>query len=172
MRRLGTRAWGEFKRIAAIFAYLWIVFGILVLHESVVLSQHGMSYRFYGFAFINAWILAKVMLVAESLDVRPHWDGKPLIVPIALRSIGFALLLVCAYAIEETGIGLWKGKSFAESLPAIGGGGLRGFTIVAVIMAVALVPYFTFRELGRVLGRERLRNLLLRGAGGTPLGVP
>ena len=33
----------------------------------------------------------------------------------------------------------------------------------SVIMAVALIPYFAFRELGRVIGRERLRTLLFRG---------
>ena len=32
-------------------------------------------------------------------------------------------------------------------------------------MAVALIPYFAFRELGRVLGRDRLRRLLLSGEG-------
>ncbi|MGT2479439.1 hypothetical protein ACU4GR_12470 [Methylobacterium oryzae CBMB20] len=31
-----------------------------------------------------------------------------------------------------------------------------------LIMAVALLPYFAFRELGRVLGPERLQALLFR----------
>jgi hypothetical protein len=41
------------------------------------------------------------------------------------------------------------------------GGGVHGYLAISVIMAVALVPYFTVRELGRVLGRERLRALIL-----------
>ncbi|ACL59730.1 hypothetical protein Mnod_4870 [Methylobacterium nodulans ORS 2060] len=47
------------------------------LHESLVLSRHGINYDCYGFAFINSWILAKVMLIAESLDTHPHWRGRP-----------------------------------------------------------------------------------------------
>ncbi|MFE1598776.1 hypothetical protein [Methylobacterium sp. ID0610] len=165
LRRLGRRLGEEIRRMAAIYAYLWVVFGVLVLHESTVLSRHGIDVRFYGFAFINAWILAKVMLVAESLDVRPRWEGRPLILPIAVRASGFAVLLVCAYTVEEVLLGLWKGHSLAGSLPAIGGGGVRGPVVITLIMAIALVPYFTYRELGRVLGRERLRALMVSGTG-------
>jgi hypothetical protein len=163
MQRVGLRLFEEAKRILGIFLYLWVVFALLILHEHVVLSRHGMGHGFYGLAFINAWILAKIMLVAESLDVRPHFQGRPLVYPILARSCAFAALLVGAYAVEETALGLWRGKSVAGSLPAIGGGGIRGLASASVIMAVALIPYFAFRELGQVLGRERLRTLLFRG---------
>jgi hypothetical protein len=163
-RRLGGRLREEAVRIGAIFAYLLVVFGTLVLHETVVLSRHGMGYQFYGFAFVNSWILAKVMLVAEGVEARRPARRRPIIRIIA-RACGFAALLVCAYAVEETIIGLWKGRSLAGSLPVIGGGGVRGLAATAAIMAVALVPYFTWRELGRLLGRDRLRALVLSGAG-------
>jgi hypothetical protein len=86
MRRVGRWMLAEAKRIAGIFLYLWVVFALLILHEHVVLSRHGMGHGFYGLAFINAWILAKIMLVAESLDVRPHFQGRPLeLHPISLK---------------------------------------------------------------------------------------
>ncbi|MBP1179256.1 hypothetical protein [Methylobacterium sp. PvR107] len=155
----------EAKRILGIFGYLWVVFGLLILHEHIVLSRHGIGYGFYGLAFINAWILAKIMLVGESLDVLPIFRGRPLAYPILARSCVFAALLVCAYALEEVALGLWHGKTLAGSVPTIGGGGVRGFASVVLIMAVALIPYVAFRELGRVLGRERLRTLLFCGEG-------
>jgi hypothetical protein len=72
------------------------------------------------------------------------------------------VLLVCAYALEEIALGFWRGGTLADSMPAIGGGGIRGLGSVILIMAVALIPYFAFREVGRVLGRERLQTLLFR----------
>ncbi|ARO53939.1 hypothetical protein B2G69_07100 [Methylorubrum zatmanii] len=162
MQRIRRWLLTEVKRILGIFAYLWVVFGLLILHEHIVLSRHSMGYGFYGLAFINAWILAKVMLVGESLDILPIFRGRPLIFPILVRSLVFAALLVCAYAIEEMALGLWHGKTLAGSVPAIGGGGARGVASVGLIMAVALIPYFAFRELGRVLGRERLRTILFQ----------
>lgn len=179
--RFGRRLREEAVRIGAIFAYLMVVFGTLVLHETVVLSRHGMGYQFYGFAFVNSWILAKVMLVAEGLEARrqamrgratPGSARRP-IVRIVARACGFAVLLVCAYAVEETLIGLWKGRSLAGSLPVIGGGGIRGLAATAAIMAIALVPYFTWREIGRLIGRDRLRTLVLSGTGSPrPDGLP
>jgi hypothetical protein len=163
MRWIGHRIVKEAKRMLGIFAYLWVVFGVLILHERIILSRHGLSYSFYGLAFINAWILAKIMLVAESMDIRPRFQGRPLVFPILSRSCAFAALLVAGYAVEEIALGLWRGETFAHSLPAIGGGGVSGLASASIIMAVALIPYFTFREFGRVLGRERLRILLFRG---------
>ncbi|KAB1072363.1 hypothetical protein F6X51_16735 [Methylobacterium planeticum] len=162
MRRIGRWILEEGKRVLGIFAYLWVVFGILILHEHIVLSRHGMSHGFYGLAFLNAWILAKIMLVAERLDVRPHFQGRPLIYAILARSFAFAVLLVCAYALEEMVLGFWRGKTLADSVPFVDAGGILGPVAVVSIMAVALIPYFTFRELGRVLGRRRLRTLLFR----------
>ena len=90
MRRIRRWILEEAKRILGIFAYLWVVFGLFILHEHIVLSRHGMGYGFYGLAFINAWILAKIMLVAESLDVLPYFRGRPLVYPILARSCAFA----------------------------------------------------------------------------------
>jgi hypothetical protein len=153
----------EARRILGIFLYLWVIFSLLILHEQMVLSRHGLSYGFYSLAFINAWVLAKIMLVAENLDGRPDLSGRPLLYPILVRSCVFAAILVGAYAVEEMLIGLWRGKSLVGSVPAIGGGGIHGAVSACIIMAVALIPYFAFREFGRVIGRERLHALLFRG---------
>jgi hypothetical protein len=40
---------------------------VFALHESVVSAKDHIDYHFYGFAFVNALILGKVMLVAEDL---------------------------------------------------------------------------------------------------------
>ena len=159
----------EIKHILGIFSYLWIIFGILILHEHAVLSRQGIAYQFYGLAFLNAWILAKVMLIAEHLDARPHLQGRPLIYPIVARSCVFAAVLVSAYGLEEMAIGLYRGQAWRASVPAIGGGGVFGVAAVTLIITVALLPYFAFRELGRVLGPDRLRTLLLRDGTGLDL---
>jgi hypothetical protein len=66
-RDLKRIAIDEAKSFFWIFCYLFVVFGLFVLHEWVVLSQQHVNYRFYGFALFNALILAKIILVAEGL---------------------------------------------------------------------------------------------------------
>jgi hypothetical protein len=55
-------------------------------------------------------------------------------------------------------------------MPVVGGGGIFGVGSVVLILTVALLPYFAFRELARVLGPERLHALLFRD--GSRLEVP
>jgi hypothetical protein len=59
-----------------------------------------------------------------------------------------------------------RGRTVAASMPTIGGGGLAGLASVAVILFVAMIPFFAFRNLSLVLGADRLKSLLF-GASGT-----
>ena len=47
------------------FLYLWVLFGLFVLNERIILGQRGISLPLQGFAVLNALILAKVMLIAD-----------------------------------------------------------------------------------------------------------
>ena len=46
------------------------------------------------------------------------------------------------------------------SIPSIGGGTPSGVFFVGVILAVALIPFFAFREVGRVIGERELHSLM------------
>jgi len=53
-----------------------------------------------------------------------------------------------------------RGEALRASLPSIVGGTPQGILIALVIVSCALVPYFTFKELGKVLGEDVLHVLL------------
>jgi hypothetical protein len=152
----------EFKQFLAIFLYLWLLFALFAYHDSIVLAQHNIDYKPYGFAFINAFVLAKVMLVAEKLNLGRKLRHRPLVFPILYKSVIFAAILISFEFIEKTVIGLIKGKPLADSVPDIGGGTFFGLMIVAVIVSVALIPFFAYREVGRIIGRDELRAILLK----------
>ena len=60
---LKQRVFDEIIKFLAIAFYLWVMFGVFALHESVVSAKDHINYHFYGFAVINSLILGKVMLV-------------------------------------------------------------------------------------------------------------
>ena len=150
----------EMKKFLGMAVYLWVMFGLMALHASVVLAERQMSYRFYGFAIINSLILAKVMLIAEDLHLGENSKGRPLVYPIVYEAILFAILFICFDLVEEVLVGLVRGKTFAESIPKIGGGSPKGIFFVAIILSVGLIPFFAFREIGRVIGKRELRSLI------------
>ena len=158
--RLGRWALHEMTRFVVLFLYLWILFGVFVLHENIVLREHGISYSAQGFALINALILAKVMLVAEDLNLSRWLDRRPLIYPILHESLLFTALFILFHVLEKVVVGIVHGETLAQSVPAIGGGGLAGLTCVAVIFFFALIPFFGFRNLSRAIGPDRMKAIL------------
>ena len=71
----------------------------------------------------------------------------------------FSALLTGFYIIEEVIIGKWHGKTFSDSIPVIDGGSLEGILVVGIIMFVCLMPFFALREVGRVIGDDKLYEL-------------
>jgi hypothetical protein len=157
-------AWAtrEFKQLAVIVLYLWVIFGIYVLCETVVLAKQHVNFLSHGLAFINALALSKALLLGEDLDFANRFKGGPLIYPIVYKALAFAILLVAAHIGESMLVGLWHGESAAKSLPLVGGGTLKGFICVVALMFVSLIPFFAFREIGRVIGEDKLWELLFK----------
>ena len=163
-RTLKERMLHNFREVFSMFLYLWLLFGLFTLHEAVVLARQGIDFQPFGLAFINAFVLAKVMLVAEELNIGTRLRGRAPIFPILHKSLLFALIFVGFSLTEKLLIGWWKGKTIAESLPRFGGGSPVAILVVALIAAVALIPFFAFRELSRVMGKGVLGALFLRGS--------
>lgn len=169
---LKQRAAAEAKRYLAFATYLIVVFGTLILFSVNIYARidqdipHYPSYHFYALGLINALVLAKFMLIAEatklgSLAIGRRIERSPLVYVILYRALLFTAVLVVAYGLEEVLVGAWHGKRPGAVLPEMAGGP-RGVLTFAWVMFVALLPYFAFQEIGRVLGTERLRALLLR----------
>jgi hypothetical protein len=158
LNRIGQKGLEEGKRLFWIFLYLWALLGLFSIHKSLVLNEPNLFWH-QGFALINAWLLAKVMITAEIFHVADNLKHKPLIYPILFKSVVFAALLVSFYLLEEILMGLWHGETIAESIPAVGGGSLKGILVVGFMMFIVLMPFFALRELGRVVGEIELYEL-------------
>ena len=164
---LKERAVDEGRRFIAMFLYLWAIFALFALHERIVLRQVGASLPAQGFAFANALVLAKVMLVAEDLNLDSWLRGRPLIWPVLHQSLVFALLFIAVHYLEHIVLGWLHGETLRQAVPAVGGGGVAGLVSTAVIMAVALIPFFAFRGINRRLGGNQLVDMVLGRRGGT-----
>ena len=159
-RSLKEKASDEFKRFFVIFLYLWVVFGLLSIHKSIVLLQHHLDTEENTFAFINAFVFAKVLLVGEHFNLGTRFNHKPLIYPILHKCFIFTLVLMSFHVIESAAVGLWHGETLANSLPPFLGWSPKGLLAVGVMCFVLLLPFFGFRELARVMGRQRMWALL------------
>jgi hypothetical protein len=141
-----------------------VLFGLFALHERIVLREQGINFTAQGFALVNALVLAKVMLIAEDLNLGRWLDRRPLIYPILHDAVLFTVLFIVFHIVEDVVIGLIHGETVRASIPVIGGGGVVGLLCVAVILFVALIPYFAVKNLNLALGPGRLKALLFEAS--------
>jgi hypothetical protein len=66
---LRENAVDEFSRLVIVFGYLWVVFELLSVHKSIVLSEFHLDYPEHAFAIINCLVFAKVLLTRNCV-----WD--------------------------------------------------------------------------------------------------
>ena len=147
------------------FLYLWLVFGLLAIHQSIILSQYKIDYQSHGLAVVNALVFAKVMLIAEDLRLGDRFNEKPLIYPILFKSLLFAIALMCFHIAEHVLVGMWHGQKIGESVSEIGADKLRGIVSASVIATVALIPFFALREISRVFGRGQVWSVFFHRRG-------
>ena len=153
------RAKDKIRNFTLMFVYLWVVFGMLAVHESIVLSQHQINYRFHALAIVNALVFAKVLLVAEDLHLGRRFNDKPLVYSILFKSLLFGVTLICFHVAEHVLIGMWDGRPIAQSIAEVGVNKLAGIVSLGIIATVALVPFFILREISRVIGPDKFWSL-------------
>ena len=156
------KATTQIKEFVIMFFYLWIVFGLLAVHKSFVLSQHHIDFQPHGLALINALIFAKVMLVAQDMHLGSRLNDRPLIYSVIFKSILFAIALICFHIVERVVIGVVDGRTLSESISEVGANKLKGMVSIGIITTVALVPFFVLAEISRVIGKEKIWFLFLR----------
>ncbi|HEY6292175.1 MAG TPA: hypothetical protein VI455_11545 [Terriglobia bacterium] len=163
-------AYFQFKEFLVVFFYLWVVLALFALHKMMILAQYHIEFTDYGFAFINALALGKVMLVAKELRFADNFKDKPLIYPTVLKSAAFATLLICFNLVEEIAVRLYRGKTFQESVSAVANRSAKGFLSLGLLVFFMLIPFFGYSELSLVFGEGKLATLFFRSRSGWIVG--
>jgi hypothetical protein len=156
LRRNFYKATKEFIVIAL---YLWLIFGLFALYRSVILAENHVPAAEEGFALVNALVRGKVVLAGKGLHLGDLPKDAPLIYPTLVKSALFSLLLAVFKILEAAAIGVYRGKSFDESVGNLGGGTWQGILCLTFLLFVLLIPFFGFTELERGLGNGKLQEL-------------
>ena len=157
---LREKAIFQLKEFLGMFIYFWVLLALFVINHSIVLAQEHHDYQAHFFAFVNALILAKVLLIGEDLHLGNRFRDKPLLYSIFYKCFVFTIFFICVHILERVIAGVWSGRTIAQSFAEIGGGTPNGISTLGATMFVALIPFFAFREIGRVIGQQELRSLL------------
>jgi hypothetical protein len=147
----------DIKTFGGFCAYLWAVFVMLTVHAVVGSAQSGVGLSFFVLTTINAFLLMGLMPLVDRHSFFQNLAHKPLSYPIIYKTLIFVTALVLVYAVE---MGLLGFAGIGDGFLSLGGG-LGGMFAWWLILSVALLPYFAFREVEATIGADMMRKLLL-----------
>jgi hypothetical protein len=155
------RALDELRKLSITVMYFWVLLSVFTLHREIILANYHINYSAkFGFAFINAVILAKFMWLGEILHAGKMAAGKALLYSMLWNSVLFTVILMVCHLLEEALVKVWHGQSFAASFSET----VADPSIFAtmLLMFVVLIPFFFAKGLIEVLGKDEIKRLLLK----------
>jgi hypothetical protein len=160
---LTQKARHELIEYALNVAYLAIVFAAFTVYRRLILASYDISYTNYWVALIEALILGKVIMIGGLFRLGHRLEDKPLIYSSLYKTAMFSLLCAAFTVTEHVVVGLWKGAGPAASLHEFAQKGRHEILAGTLMLFVSLFPFFAFKELGRVFGRDRLCDIFFLG---------
>jgi len=142
--------------------YLALVFAAFTQYRRFLLAAHDIIYTNYWVAVIQALIFGKVIMVGALFRLGRSLDQKPLIIPTLYKAVVFTFLVVVFHLVEHAIKGLWQGNTLTGSLAAFLDRGRHELLAGSLVIFVPLIPFFAVKELGRVLGEDKIRALFFR----------
>ncbi len=156
------RALDELRKLSITVVYIWVLLSVFALHTEIILANYHINYSAkFGFAFINAVILAKFMWLGEILHAGKKAVGKVLLYSMLWNSALFAVILMVCHLLEEALVQVWHGQSFAANFSETVAHP-KDFFATMLVMFVLLIPFFFAKGLIEILGKDEIKRLLLK----------
>ncbi|MDX2167686.1 MAG: hypothetical protein SF182_11505 [Deltaproteobacteria bacterium] len=144
------------------FLYLAFFLVAFAWYRRLILAEYDIHYLNYWVPLIEAAVLAKVIMLGDLMRFGHGLERRPLLVPTLWRTFLFSLYVAIFSVIERTLSGLLHGKGLGAGLAELADKGRYELLAQCIIVFCAFVPFFAFKELEVVLGKEKLRDLFWR----------
>ena len=154
---LKKRAVHELKDFAGVFLYLAFFFCAVSTYRMLLLSDFRDSYLNYSFALINAFVIAKIILIGEYTHLGAGTEARSLLVSSVWKAFLFGLLTFVFHVVEEGIKHSVHGEAFSEVFRDIHA---KVLLARSVVVFCTFIPLIAFRELRRVLGEDEFNALL------------
>ena len=162
-KRLTEKVRDELIEYALNVVYLMLVFAAFTQYRRFLLAEYSITYTNYWVGLIGALILGKVIMIGSVFRLGRWLEDKPLIFPTIYKAFLFCGCILVFRVVEYAIKGLLHGDGLAAAfVEFFVQKGIDEVLANSLVVLVALIPFFAVKELGRVLGRERIAALFFR----------
>jgi hypothetical protein len=152
----------EMRSMLLMGIFLSFYFCSFTAYKRLLFAESGFEPFLYGYAILEGFLLAKVILIGKFLKLGERSRPRPLGEVVLYKAFIFALFVLFFALGEEVVKGIIHHKGFAviygDVMARIGYEFLSRFFMTFTIF----VPFFSFLELGDRIGEETLFNLFFK----------
>lgn len=156
----------ELHELVPVTVFFLIAFQLLALTEALMLKQYGIRVSTFLTATVMALVVAKVVIITDHFKLVNRFPDKPLVYNVVWKTvIYFLTLLVVRYA--EHLIHFWRqtGNMAIANRRLVEEIVWPHFWGVQLWLLILLLTYCAFREIVRVLGRDRIIRVFFHEPG-------
>jgi hypothetical protein len=151
----------EFNEYWMNVIYMALVFSAIIFYRRLVLAHYEIYLNDYFSGVIKALVIAKVVTIGAFLRISRKFEHKPLIFPVLYKAVLFTLW-VMVFDIVEAFIHIFiNNPVLTEAFNELKGHMNNLWLGGALLIFFSFIPFFAFKELVRVLGKEKVRELFL-----------
>jgi len=161
---LKEKAAEEFRLFWMIAAYLAAFFVAFLTYRRLISREFGVSTFHYGYALIEAMIIAKVILIGNAMGLGRKDVRRAVAFKVLQSSLIYGALVAVFAVLEHVIEGMVHGKTLVASLEAFRETGVYEILGRGLIVFVALIPFFAFCELGSLTEGTRLFDFFFKKA--------
>lgn len=167
---LKHKLWHETKTMLWLSLYLFAFLAALAGYRAILLGESGPGPWPLVHCVIEAFVLAKVMLIGNALKLGERSFRNRMWLRTLSRAMAFAIFALFFSAIEELVMGMIRGKAAADLWQELVQIGPLLIFARGLVLFIFFIPLFALWEIARALGENKLHALFFASSENTPEG--
>jgi hypothetical protein len=158
MRTIGATIRHEIRELIPAVIYFVITFNIIGFTKVLMLREYGIQVSTLVGATLGALLVAKAVLLVGVLPFMEPFPKIPILYNVLWKTLLYALAAVMIQVLEEVIRALLTHGDLASVVDVLW---RPHFWVIQIWLVMALLVFCAFRELIRVLGPERSKEIFL-----------
>ena len=160
MSKFWTTAKHEFYEVLPPTIFFFVAFHIVVLERALMAEEYGFRLSSTVGATVAALLVAKVVLLADMLPIINRFPEKPLIYNVVWKTAIYVVASMFVHYLERLVPVWWRLASFRRANEHLWGELVwPHFWAIQILLLVLILMYCTMRELVRVIGADKVREI-------------
>jgi hypothetical protein len=162
-KTLKQKLFHEFSEYMINVIYLTVFFGAFAVARRLTLAHYDIYVDDYFIGLIKALVIGKVIMIGAFLRISRKFENRPLIIPVVFKTVLFVIWVIIFDVVEVLIKESIKLQSLTSAFQYLVNEHFSKLWLGGLIMVtLSFIPFFALKEISRVVGHEKFRNLLLK----------